>query len=157
MKIETTLFQVTLTKKMKGKYCEDVEKENTCTLLVGMYVSRVMENRKGVPQKIKKYCMTQQQNDCMYIQMAPVCQRVCHVQCSTICIIKDKESTLCARTKKMWYIPSYAVPHVRNTDFKANMKMENKLVEKKKKTKKEETKKGDWVNMIKIYYICKKI
>lgn len=39
---------------MKGKYCEDVEKENTCTLLVGMYISRVMENRKGVPQKIKK-------------------------------------------------------------------------------------------------------
>lgn len=54
MKIETTLFQVTLTKKMKGKYCEDVEKENTCTLLLGMYISRVMENRKGVPQKNKK-------------------------------------------------------------------------------------------------------
>lgn len=51
MKIETTLVQVTLTKKMKGKYCEDVEKENTCTLMVGMYISRVMENRKGFLKK----------------------------------------------------------------------------------------------------------
>lgn len=55
MQIETTPVQVTLTKNMKGEYCKGVEKENTCTLLVGMQISKViMENRKVVPHKIKK-------------------------------------------------------------------------------------------------------
>lgn len=55
MQIEATPVQVALTKNMKGEYCKGVEKENTCPLLVGMQINKViMENRKVLLHKVKK-------------------------------------------------------------------------------------------------------